>query len=61
MKGLYRAPTFAELFETPNMLEKAGFADVPSAVAVDRMYRYYSAEQERQYGVLGIELCDLKQ
>ncbi len=60
VKALHCAPTFAELFERPDMLVKAGFADMPSAVAVDCMYQYYSAEQERQYGVLGIELCDVK-
>ena len=61
VKTLHRAPTFAELFEMPNMLAKAGFADMLLADAVNCMYQYYSAEQERRYGVLGIELCDLKQ
>lgn len=61
VKALYRAPTFAELFEMPNILAKAGFSDMPPADAVNCMYQYYSAEQERQYGVLGIELFDLKQ
>lgn len=62
VKSLHRAPTFAKLFELPELLlTKAGFGDVTISDAVDCMHRYYSAEQERQYGVIGIELCDLKQ
>ncbi len=59
VKALYRAPTFAELFEMPDMLAKAGFSDMPPSDAADCMHRYYTTEQERQYGVLGIELSDL--
>lgn len=61
VKALYPAPTFAELFGMTGMLAKAGFSDMSPAEAADCMRRYYPEEQERQYGVLGIELCDLKQ
>lgn len=60
VKALHRAPTFAELFGMPDMLTKAGFADMPLSEAVGCMRRYYSEERERQCGVLGIELCDLR-
>lgn len=61
VKALHRAPTFKELFELPDMLAKAGFSGMSIPNAVDCMHRYYSTEQERQCGVLGIELCDLWQ
>ena len=59
--ALYRAPTFAELFAMPEMLAKAGFSGMSVSAAADRMHQYYTAEQEQRYGVLGIELCDLRQ
>ena len=54
--ALHRAPTFAQLFAMPDMLEKAGFADMPLTDAVIWMHQYYTPEQETSLGVLGIEL-----
>lgn len=55
VKALHRAPTFERLFETPDMRVKAGFSDTSIADAVRCMYQYYTEEQEKLYGVLGIE------
>lgn len=54
--SLIREPTFKQFFALPNVLQKAGFADYSIDDAVNCMYRYYSANQEAQYGVLGIEI-----
>ena len=60
VKALHHAQTFAEFFEMPDMLAMAGFADMSPADAVDCMHRYYTPEQEKKCGVLGIELGDLE-
>lgn len=60
VKALHHAQTFAEFFEMPDMLAMAGFADMSPVDAVDCMHQYYTEEQELQYGILGIELCELK-
>ena len=54
--SLIHEPTFKQFFALPNVLQKAGFADYSIDDAVNCMYRYYYANQEAQYGVLGIEI-----
>ena len=58
IKALYREELFAEI-----STEKCGSAsDSDATELINRMRKYYSEEDEKKYGVLGIkvELCDLK-
>lgn len=54
IKDLHIYPSFAELFES-GLLEKCGFENATVADAVNLMRKYYSAEDEKKYGVIGIE------
>lgn len=53
---LHRFPSFAKLYEALPLL-KCGYTeeDVDTATP-DHMQQYYSLEQQKQYGVVGIEL-----
>lgn len=53
--GLYRFDTFINLFQS-NLFDKTGCGNMLPATATDSMLKYYTKEQERQYGVLAIEL-----
>ncbi len=53
--ALHRYPTFRDLLSTP-LFEKCGCGSMSLDEAVESMYCYYTEEQERLYGVLGIEL-----
>ncbi len=57
VSNLYRFDSFAALYQALPLL-KCGYTpeNVGSAKPAD-MQRYYSADQQRQYGVVGIELC----
>lgn len=54
---LHRFENFEELYQHLPLLQ-CGYteADIHTANPSD-MEQYYSAEQQRQYGVVGIELC----
>jgi ASC-1-like (ASCH) protein len=54
---LHRFDRFEELYRALPLLQ-CGYTqtDVHTARA-DDMAQYYSAEQQRRYGVVGIELC----
>ncbi len=53
--ALHKYSSFEELFKTP-LLEKSGFAGYSVKSAVECMRSYYTLEDEKRYGVLGIEL-----
>lgn len=57
VKRLHRFDSFEELYRALPLLQ-CGYtqADVHTASPSD-MEQYYSAQQQRQYGVVGIELC----
>lgn len=57
VKDLHIFPTFKELFENKELFDKCGFDGLSPDEAVQVMYRYYSPEDEKKYGVIGIELC----
>lgn len=53
--ALHRADSFEELFAREDLLRAAGrYTERAEAVAV--MRKFYSEEEERKYGVVGIEL-----
>ena len=53
--ALHRYPSFEELLSTP-LLRASGFDGYTVSEAVECMRSYYSAESEKKYGVLGIEI-----
>ena len=53
--ALHRFDTFRKLFSLALFL-KTGSADMSADEAAQSMYKYYTAEQEQKYGVLGIEI-----
>lgn len=53
--ALHKFDTFIELFSAPEMLKKAGWGDINEEQAAKNMYGYYTEEQEKLFGVLGIE------
>lgn len=54
--SLHRADSFVELFSREGMLGKCGWKDRSPAQAAEEMRVYYSEEEEKKWGVLGIEL-----
>ena len=58
---LYRFDSFKELYKSLPLL-KCGYTteNVDNATPSD-MEQYYSAEEQRKYGVVGIELCRPKE
>lgn len=55
VKALHRFDTFKELFLS-DLLSKTGCGNLTVDQATESMYKYYSKEQEKQYGVIGIEI-----
>lgn len=53
--ALHKYPSFRALFETP-LYEKCGCRDMTIDEAETSMRTYYSEAQEKEWGVLGIEL-----
>ena len=54
--ALHRAPSFEELYKTVP-LEKCGYTKKEAkSASPDDMRKYYTAEDERKYGVVGIEI-----
>lgn len=53
--ALHRFDTFQQLFSSA-LFSKIGSGDMSADEAAQRMYQYYTAEQEQKYGVLGIEI-----
>lgn len=54
--ALHHFGTFEELFAS-TLFSKTGSGVLSATEAADTMYKYYTKEQERQYGVLGIEIA----
>ena len=54
--ALHRFDSFFALFSTP-LLPLCGFGAMSAQEAADAMRRYYPAEQELKYGVVGIEIA----
>lgn len=63
IKALYRAQSFRELFEDISLDKCGNDADATIEGVVSRLRKYYSEEEEAQYGVLGIKIrvCDLEE
>ena len=55
VKTLHRFNTFQELFSS-DLFSKTGCGELSKESAAESMYKYYSKEQEREFGVLGIEI-----
>lgn len=53
--GLIRFDTFKSLFNS-DLFDKTGSRNLSPEAAANSMYKYYTAEQERKYGVLAIEI-----
>ena len=53
--ALYRAESFAILFETGGLLAKCGWGNLTPSEAAQMMRKYYSEEDEIMHGALGIE------
>lgn len=53
--GLYRFDKFIDLFKS-DLSDKTGCGKMSPKAAARCMYKYYTKEQERQYGVLAIEV-----
>ncbi len=53
--NLYRFDNFKELFSS-NLFSKTGCGDLTYEQAIQSMYRYYTKEQEKEFGVLAIEI-----
>lgn len=53
--GLKRFNTFLELMQS-DLFERTGFNGYTPEQAAQSMYNYYTPEQEKQYGVLAIEI-----
>lgn len=55
VKGVRRFNTFVELYES-DLFDKTGSQGYTPEQAALSMYKYYTPEQEKQYGVLAIEI-----
>ena len=53
--ALHRYDTFEELLKT-DLFEECGCAGMSVAEATEMMYAYYTPEEEKKWGVLGIEI-----
>ncbi|MBQ6020989.1 MAG: RNA-binding protein [Clostridia bacterium] len=58
VKALHVFPSFEDLFQKLP-LTACGYADASGGEPAEDMRRYYSAEDERKYGVVGIEIEQL--
>lgn len=55
VKALYKFDTFSDLYSS-ELFEKCGCGGMTAEQAVEYIYGYYTKENERRYGVLGIEI-----
>lgn len=55
VKALHRFNTFQELFSS-DLFSKTGCGEISIDSATEYMYKFYSKEQEKEFGVLGIEI-----
>lgn len=53
--ALHKYPTFKELLSS-EIAPKCGFGNMSLSESVECMYKYYSKEQEKAFGALGIEI-----
>lgn len=53
--ALHRFKTFQELFSS-DLFSKTGCGELSKESAREYMYKFYSKEQEKEFGVLGIEI-----
>ena len=56
VKKLYVFPSFEELYKALPLTECGYTADTVKDASPDDMKKYYTPEQERKYGVLGIKI-----
>lgn len=56
VKALHRFSSFQELFSS-DLFSKTGCGEMPIDSATEYMHTFYSIEQEKEFGVLGIEIC----
>lgn len=56
VKALHRFNTFQELFSS-DLFPKTGCGELSVDSATEYMYKFYSKVQEKEFGVLGIEIC----
>jgi ASC-1-like (ASCH) protein len=54
---LHQFPNFEELYQHLPLLQCGYTEEDVHTASPDHMEQYYSAEQQSQYGVVGIELC----
>lgn len=55
VKALHRFNTFQELFSS-DLFSKTGCGEMSIDSATEYMYKFYSIEQEKEFGVLGIDI-----
>lgn len=53
--NLHRFNSFKELFST-QLFDKCGWGELTVEEAVEKMKQYYTETEERNYGVIGIEI-----
>lgn len=53
--ALHTFKTFKELFSS-GLMQAAGFGGLSADAAAEYMYKFYSIEQEKRFGVLAIEI-----
>ena len=54
--GLYRFESFAELYQELPLLKCGYTEDTVDSAKPEDMDKYYSGEEQRKYGVIGIEI-----
>lgn len=57
VRNLHRFDSFGELYRTLPLLQCGYTAEDVDKASPSDMEVYYSAEEQKQYGVVGIELC----
>ena len=55
VNGVQRFNTFAELMQS-DLFDGTGFDGYTPEAAAESMYKYYTPEQEKQYGVVAIRI-----
>lgn len=56
VKGIHKFPSFMALMSSP-LFEGTGSENMSAEEAAESMYGYYTVKQEKEYGVLGIEIA----
>ena len=54
--NLHRFNSFKDLFST-QLFDKCGWGELTVEEAAENMRQYYTEIEERNYGVIGIEIC----